>query len=726
MFNQYPYLNLNDLNLDYILKAIKEMRYEVTNFVSINAIKYADPIQWNITSQYEKNTIVIDPVTGTAYISVAPVPAGVALTRPEYWTVVFDLGSFVTRAAQNFTSRWESETTLTATFATPAGAWLVWGDVLYKALVNITAGDTYIINSNIEHFTIEDLYNAYLNTIASILAIIGDLDDLTTSDTTDIVHAINSVLNDLNITIGDLANLTTADKTSIVNAINELYGDIENLFFVDVAEMIAANLSVGDICKTTSFSDGVHGGAYYTITDTATANNMDVIALNNGLFAVLENVGELDITKLGVVPNATTDISDILQYAVDNYVDIYIPAGVFYFDHIVIAKAGRHIHGAGFRQTILYMVANHSNNDAITVTNTSASQRYFTINDLSIDNSLNGVSTYNGLVFDSNNSTFAFSDVFIDRVMVSSFNYNIYCNVTNGGFMQYLRMKQSQLSYGNTNLYSNGCYYVEIMDCYLQEGVNHSVELLNSSRYARIERTSVTWKHDAYAIVINGGRNTQINECQFLFDANTNCGIDMTDCVYNSINDNFVQYGAIFIHTNTNNNGGIISNNIFTVAATVILDSDSHTNSFTLIGNTGGTYKVDSNNTNQYNTGVLLSRTALSYSGALPATEDNITLGTNPYFDINNNVISGVSTQKLLVMAEFLITHTTSDPVVISIYNDATLIETFNYFGSGSRESHSFIRYLSNPTNITVKISSADTGARFNGGSLYLMNIAKQ
>lgn len=226
MFNQYPYINVNDLNLDYILSQIKIMMNEVTNFVSINAIKYADPIQWDITRQYEKNTVVIDPVTGTAYISVAPVPAGVALTRPEYWTVVFDLGSFVTRAAQNFTSRYESETTLTATFPSNMGEWLVWGDVLYKALTNITAGDTYVVDGNIEHFTIEDVYNSYLNTIASILAIIGDLQDLTTSDTSSIVNAINSVLTDLNLTIGDLANLTTSDTSDIVNAINSVLTDM--------------------------------------------------------------------------------------------------------------------------------------------------------------------------------------------------------------------------------------------------------------------------------------------------------------------------------------------------------------------------------------------------------------------------------------------------------------------------------------------------------------------
>lgn len=225
----YPYLNLNDLNLDFVMKAIADMKYEVTNFVSINAIKYANPIQWNITSQYEKNTIVIDPVTGTAYISVAPVPAGVALTRPEYWTIVFDLGSFVTRAAQNFTDNWESDTTTTATFASNVGDWLVWGDVLYKALTNITAGDTYVVGSNIEHFTIEDLYNTYLNTIAQILAMIGDLVDLTTSDKTSIVNAINSVVSDIaaldlaiNTKIGDLADLNTSDKSSVVNAINEV------------------------------------------------------------------------------------------------------------------------------------------------------------------------------------------------------------------------------------------------------------------------------------------------------------------------------------------------------------------------------------------------------------------------------------------------------------------------------------------------------------------------
>lgn len=335
--NVYPYLNLNDLNLDYILKTIGELRYEVTNFVSINAIKYADPIQWNITTQYEKNTIVIDPVTGTAYISVAPVPAGVALTRTEFWTVVFDLGSFVTRAAQNFTSNWESETTTTATFATNTGKWLVWGDVLYKALTNITAGDTYVVGGNIEHFTIEDLYNAYLNTIANILAIVGDLADLTTSDTTSIVNAINSVkseLDNLSISVGDLANLTTSDISSIVNAINEVnahVGDITTLTTTDNSNTVAA-INELDAVLNRKINFGIVAAMYVDDAngdDTASGSVDDPVKTLDGAFKIL-NCSLKEGSPAGglavfIVNGSTFDFN--VQYLNNSHIHIYNQTG---------------------------------------------------------------------------------------------------------------------------------------------------------------------------------------------------------------------------------------------------------------------------------------------------------------------------------------------------------------------------------------------------------------
>ena len=57
----WPWTNQHELNLDWIIESIKDQETRLTNFVSLNSIKYADPFQWNITSQYAQNTLVIDP-----------------------------------------------------------------------------------------------------------------------------------------------------------------------------------------------------------------------------------------------------------------------------------------------------------------------------------------------------------------------------------------------------------------------------------------------------------------------------------------------------------------------------------------------------------------------------------------------------------------------------------------------------------------------------------------
>lgn len=165
MFPKYPYLDLSDRNLDFLTKAIREMENEVKNFVSLNAVKYANPIQWSINRQYEKNTITIDPLTGTAFISVQPVPRGVSLTRAEYWVPVFDLSQFVTKAASNFANTYERDITTTATMPTGAGDWVVWDSTLYMALTSIHAGDAYVVNGNIKRMTVEDFYNLLMQAI---------------------------------------------------------------------------------------------------------------------------------------------------------------------------------------------------------------------------------------------------------------------------------------------------------------------------------------------------------------------------------------------------------------------------------------------------------------------------------------------------------------------------------------------------------------------------------
>lgn len=200
-FNEYPYTDFHELNLSWVIKELRSFATTLEQFVSINALKYADPIQWDITTQYEKNTIVINPQSGTAYISVNAVPSGVSLNNTDYWTPVFDIGPLIIGAVKNLANIYEDSTTTTATVASSTGDWVVWGDTLYRSTTNIVPGDTYVIGSNIVKFTIEDA--------------IGHLNELTTTNKNNIVAAINELVNSLATEVTDRQTTDTTLQNNI-------------------------------------------------------------------------------------------------------------------------------------------------------------------------------------------------------------------------------------------------------------------------------------------------------------------------------------------------------------------------------------------------------------------------------------------------------------------------------------------------------------------------------
>ena len=153
--HKYPRTDFHELNQDWLISMLFDMIDQVENFVQINAVKYADPITWDITKQYEKNTIVIVEETGVAYISTKAVPRGVNILRTDYWTSVFDLSRFLEGGLSNFAVNYENQFTYTATMPTEIGHWLVWDSKLYVALTDITIGDMYAPNVNIRRTTVE-------------------------------------------------------------------------------------------------------------------------------------------------------------------------------------------------------------------------------------------------------------------------------------------------------------------------------------------------------------------------------------------------------------------------------------------------------------------------------------------------------------------------------------------------------------------------------------------
>ena len=250
-YTKYPYQNDEVLNLDWILKTIENLVNEVANFVTLNTIEYADPIQWNISTQYKKNTVVIDPISGSAYISTKPVPAGVGLNNTDYWNIIFTLD--VISANKNITLR-DDANNMFATFESNIDDWLLWQGTLYIVTRDISIGQAYVDNYNISRYTIERFLKEYISNLRTYVDnLAGDLSDLDTTDDTNLVAAINETIAAARLaiqSIGTLTDLTTTDKTNLVAAINETIaaarsainsiGDIANLTTTDKSNTVSA------------------------------------------------------------------------------------------------------------------------------------------------------------------------------------------------------------------------------------------------------------------------------------------------------------------------------------------------------------------------------------------------------------------------------------------------------------------------------------------------------
>lgn len=301
LFDHWPYTNFHELNLSWVLRQIIELKETVDNFIILNTIKYADPIQWNITTQYEANTIVVDPQTGTAYISSKPVPSGVALTNTDYWSVIFTLDML--SANDNITLRDDGSNVL-STFTSNEGDWLLWNGNLYRVSQNINLNEAYVVGYNLDRYTVELFIKDRVN---ELLTIIGDLDDL-----------------------------NTADKDSVVDAINELVTDINNIsstMNIDtVATMIATNLTEDSFCRTAgyhSINDG--GGAFYHIVSIAPSGHYET--LNNGLYAELIYDNCINVKQMGAYGDDTHDDTAVIQaainYSVTSHDIVFLPQGVY-------------------------------------------------------------------------------------------------------------------------------------------------------------------------------------------------------------------------------------------------------------------------------------------------------------------------------------------------------------------------------------------------------------
>lgn len=206
-----PYTNFHDLNLDWIIDTLNDFNARLTDFVSLATIKYADPIQWDITSQYEANTVVVDSA-GNAYLSVQPVPSGVSLDRTEYWTKIGNFDELFANIKKAITPNDEGHST-TATVARAVDD-LVW---VNGALVRVTramsAGDAYVPGSNCVTSSTNEVLHYLLTALNAEQQAREDADTQLQNNVTQLQNNVSDIKTTLP---NKIDNDTTGDLTQIV------------------------------------------------------------------------------------------------------------------------------------------------------------------------------------------------------------------------------------------------------------------------------------------------------------------------------------------------------------------------------------------------------------------------------------------------------------------------------------------------------------------------------
>lgn len=248
----FPHSDYYRSDLRQLIAEMKKLEDDMTNFIHNESITFAEPITWSITTQYSKNTIVLN-TEGNAYLSKVAVPSGIQLNNDDYWLEIFNFTNYTRTANRNLTLHVETNTTR-ATEAYESQDWLIWNDKLYKVMVDIAVDDLLVVGENIVRFTVEefcrtwvdDLQEQYEEFTADIEAseleyrqqLAQDITDTTASLQAQLNAAISGVTVDsevINARIGadgvTYSTLGDAIRTQMTTRLNDL-GNFTRASFV--------------------------------------------------------------------------------------------------------------------------------------------------------------------------------------------------------------------------------------------------------------------------------------------------------------------------------------------------------------------------------------------------------------------------------------------------------------------------------------------------------------
>lgn len=312
-------------DLGWLIQELLSFKQDLATAIDLKAIKYADPIQWDITTQYPANTVVVDPKSGTAYMSKVPVPTGVELTNTNYWVVVFNYQDIYNKIMDGVAFNDRDQDYATKDLVVNDLVWYA-GD-LYRVTREIPTGSKYIPETNLIKTSIESLLARYYGR------------DRTAQISNDTVN----VSGDYTLVAGDIAE-TSTNRTVKVTKDREINIDGADSLHIDGA----SNINVGGLRTEVYAGDKTEGvtgkytGKFGSASFETSAPSWEVKFPDKtvDLHDVGAQSGIYDVTRYGADPTGIIDSAAAFNAAIaaakQKGGKIFVPEGSYKLSDFVI------------------------------------------------------------------------------------------------------------------------------------------------------------------------------------------------------------------------------------------------------------------------------------------------------------------------------------------------------------------------------------------------------
>lgn len=221
---------------EMVSKVIEVMQ----QYIETSSISYADPIQWDITKQYPRNTVVVT-VNGDGYLSTQPVPIGVDIDNTDYWTKIGNFSELWGNIKLAITDVDEQlKTTASEARAVNDLVWL--NNDLYVITKAMDAGTRYIEGTNCKKTDIDEQLKD-LNTKI----------DNNKSSADNSFEQINTNIKNINTTLGNkIDKATSGDLAQTVDGDYSMQCGKASAVVDNLSINFNSTLSDKNIIKTTA------------------------------------------------------------------------------------------------------------------------------------------------------------------------------------------------------------------------------------------------------------------------------------------------------------------------------------------------------------------------------------------------------------------------------------------------------------------------------------------